>query len=130
MSVSYDVLKDQQADQRLRTVLDEAIKHHVFPTDVSTDYLRRLIDVIRAHSKAIMSYDPPQLAQELHIIRPEIVSVLSEASGQQIAADLGWGQYTQGHLSFYQVPGDHFSMMTGDNAAQVARLANDCLALD
>jgi len=127
MSVSYEELRDQEPDQRLRTVLDEAIKHEVVPPDVSTDHIRRLIDVCRAHSKAIIDYVPPMLAQELHIVRPEKVSVLAEASGQEVAANLGWDEYTKSRMNFYTVPGDHFSMMTGENAECLARLVEKCL---
>jgi myxalamid-type polyketide synthase MxaB len=127
MSVSYEELRDQEPDQRLRTVLDEAIKHEVVPPDVSTDHIRRLIDVCRAHSKAIIDYTPPMLAQELHIVRPEKISVLAEASGQEVAANLGWDEYTKSRMNFYNVPGDHFSMMTGENAESLARLVEKCL---
>ena len=127
MAVSYEKLRCQHPDERIRTVLDEAIKHQVVPPDVSTDHIRRLIDVCRAHSRAIMDYQPPKLAQEVHIFRPAETSVLMEASGQHISADLGWTPFVTERLNFFQVPGDHFSMMTGDNAACLAHLIRECL---
>ena len=128
MSVSYEQLQNQNRDERLQTVLHEAIKHHVVPPDVSTDHIRRLIDVARAHSGAIMKYEPPQLALEVNIIRPEDVSVLAKASGQKIAADLGWSDFITRPFNSYQVPGDHFSMSTRENATHLARQINACLA--
>ena len=127
MAVSYEKLRCQHPDERIRTVLDEAIKHKVVPPDVSTEHIRRLIDVCRAHSRAIMEYEPPKLAQEVHIFRPAEVSVLKEASGQEIAADLGWDSFATERFNFYQVPGDHFSMMTGENAVKLARLIRECI---
>lgn len=127
MKVSYEKLRSQHPDERIQTVLDEAIKHQVVPPDVSTDHIRRLIEVCRAHSQAIMNYQPPQLAQEVHIFRPTELSVLMEASGQHIAHDLGWDQFITVPFKFYQVPGDHFTMMTGDNASRLAQLIGECL---
>ena len=127
MKVSYEKLRCQHPDERMRAVLDEAIKHKVVPPDVSIDRLRRIIDVCRAHSRAIMDYEPPKLAQEVHIFRPAERSVLMEASGQQIAADLGWDLFITAKFNFYQVPGDHFSMMTGENATRLAELIGKSL---
>ena len=130
MVVSYDDLRRQQPEQRIQTVLSEAVKHKVFPPDVSADHIRRLIDVCRAHSRAIMDYKPPKSGHEVHIFRPGDVSVLMEASSQKLTADLGWNQYLTNRFNFYQIPGDHFSMMTGDNAARLARLINECIGND
>jgi myxalamid-type polyketide synthase MxaB len=127
MAVSYEKLRCQPPDQRIRTVLDEAIQHKVVPPDVSTDHIRRLIDVCRAHSRSIMEYQPPKLAQVVHIFRPAEVSVLKEASRREIAADLGWDSFATERFNFYQVSGDHFSMMTGENASRLARLIRECM---
>ncbi|MGA2031843.1 MAG: SDR family NAD(P)-dependent oxidoreductase, partial [Thermoguttaceae bacterium] len=84
MQVSYEALRAQGAEERLQTTLDEAIRHGVLPAEMSVDFLRRTIDVCRAHVQAVMEYVPPTLDQTLHVFRPQETEVLAEASGQFI----------------------------------------------
>ena len=51
--------------------------------------------------------------------------MLTEASGQSQAEDLGWGSLVQ--LQSHVVPGHHFTMMTGPNAAKLAEKVDQML---
>ena len=55
----------------------------------------------------------------VHLLRPEDTGILSEATRQSHADDLGWGALVK--LRSDQVPGHHFTMMTGPNAVLLAR---------
>ncbi|OHB69486.1 MAG: hypothetical protein A2V70_10225 [Planctomycetes bacterium RBG_13_63_9] len=127
MSVSYDELHSQGPEQRLETVLHEAKRHRVVPADVSADHIRRLIEVCKTHVRIVMDYTPVPFQQHLHIFRPMDTSALSEASGQSVDQDLGWGSVVGQNLTLREVPGNHFSMMTGENADQLAELLANCL---
>ena len=54
----------------------------------------------------------------VQLVRPEDTGMLTEASGQSHAEDLGWGSLVR--LQTHVVPGHHFTMMTGPNAATLA----------
>jgi len=119
MAVSYDELHSQDSQQQLETVLREAQHHNVLPAEVGVEHLRRLVDVCRAHVQAIMEYHLEPLAQPVHFFRPVEAGMLSEASGQTLDKDLGWRPY-MAQLNFHEVPGDHFSMMSGENGRILA----------
>jgi myxalamid-type polyketide synthase MxaB len=127
MSVSYRQLRSQDAEQRLQTVLDEAKRHSVVPSEVSTDHIRRLIEVCKIHVRLVMDYTPPPLEQPLHIFRPADTTTLVEASGKSQEVDLGWGRVVGEHMTLHEVPGNHFTMMTGENVRQLSELLRDCL---
>ena len=127
MSVNYEQLRSQDPKQRLRTVLAELQDHNVVPQDVMPQHVGWLIDVCRSHVRAIQGYDLHSIDHPIYIIRPETLGVLAEASGQQVAADLGWGSVVSDQLRMHETPGDHFSMMTGEHASRLAQLLNDCL---
>ena len=120
MRVSYAELKKLGAEDALETVLQEAKRNNVLPTDVAVDHLRRLIDVCREHVRAVMEYQPESLHLPVDMFRPADTSALAEASGQTLADDLGWGDVLGDLLSTHTVPGDHFSMMTGDHVITLA----------
>jgi len=121
MQVRYEELHKLGAEQSLPAVLQEAKRHQVLPADVSVDQLRRLIDVCRDHVHAVMAYQPESFGQRVLMFRPDDTSALAEASGQTLQHDLGWGDVLRDRLTTRTVPGDHFSMMTGDNVVVLAR---------
>ena len=129
MTVSYEQLRGQDADQRLQTVLNEAKQYNVVAPQATTDHIRRLIDVCRKHVRAIREYIPQPLKQTVHLIRPAETSVLAKASGQDVAEDLGWGNLLGDRLQLHETPGDHFSMMKGDHATQLAASLNRLIDL-
>jgi len=59
-------------------------------------------------------------------VRPEQPDVLSRMTGQTLGPDLGWGEVIGDWLRLHTAPGDHFSMIQGGNAAQLAELVNAC----
>jgi thioesterase domain-containing protein len=91
-----------------------------------TDYIRRFVEVCRAHVQAIMGYAPPPLAQPLYFFRPADSGVLAEVAGERLDDDLGWGKVTPS-VVLHQVPGDHFSMLVGENANCLAERLAVCL---
>jgi thioesterase domain-containing protein len=128
MKVDYESLKEQQFEGALQMVFDEAKRHSVLPRDSSIDYLRRLVAVCRENSRAIMQYELRPLDRPVQLFRPENARVLADASGKTLSADLGWGSILGDRMAIYEVPGDHFSMMTGERAIALGDRLLDCLA--
>ena len=74
-----------------------------------------------------MRYEPEPLEHPVHLIRPRETDVLAEAASQSLDHDLGWGRILGERLQLREVPGDHFSMMLGENARHVADVLVGCL---
>ena len=51
--------------------------------------------------------------------------MLSEATSQSYADDLGWSAHAE--LLVHQVPGHHFTMMTGDNSNILAEMIDELI---
>jgi acyl transferase domain-containing protein/thioesterase domain-containing protein/acyl carrier protein len=126
MQVALEELRGLGREERFQFALAEAKRQGVLPAEVSTEYIRRFIEVCRAHVQAIMNYVPPPIGQPLHLFRPAETGVLTEATGQSLANDLGWGTIVS-EVVLHLVPGDHFSMLTGDNARRLAAALAECL---
>lgn len=144
MQVDYEQLKKQHQEAALRTVFGEATRHGVLPPKASIEYLRRLVSVCREHSRAIVHYEPENrshtptdhgepptdglqnqhvtravktFTRPVYLFRPRNTKVLADASGKQLSRDLGWHDVLGDRLVIQEIPGDHFSMMTEENAS-------------
>ena len=126
MSVSHDELRLLGSEERLETVLAEAKRRKVVPAGVTADHIGRLIEVCKAHVRLTLAYAPPPFEQPLLFFRPAEKGVLAEATGQTLTSHLGWG-HVAGKLTLVEMPGDHFSMMIGDNARRLAKRLTESL---
>ena len=75
MHVSYQQLRENDSEQALELVLEQARKNGVLPSDTPVAHLRRLIEVCKQNVHAIMQYVPPTLSQPVHFFRPEDTTV-------------------------------------------------------
>ncbi len=125
MEISYKDLRAQNAEQAISKVLRLAIEHGVLPPKTTHEFLDRLIAVCKQHVEILQTYQPPPCAMPVQLLRPEDTGMLSEATGQSHADDLGWGSLVQLHT--HRVPGHHFTMMTGPNAASLAAKLDELL---
>jgi myxalamid-type polyketide synthase MxaB len=128
MEVDYQELKRLGAEQSLHYVLDQARKHQVLPANASIAYLQRLVHVCRDHVRAIRDYELKPISQTVEMIQPSDTSALAEASGQVLGDELGWRAVVGDRLTVDSVPGDHFSMLTGEHAPILARAVERRLA--
>jgi myxalamid-type polyketide synthase MxaB len=118
MELNYEELKRQDNGQAIARVLSLGIEHRVLPPSATGEYLERLINVCKRHVEFLQTYKPPMCGLAIELLRPEDTGMLSEATGQSYADDLGWSEFAQ--LRVHQVPGHHFTMMTGTNAPVLA----------
>ena len=121
MDVSYEELKTLEGVAQFERVLREAQRQQVVPEDVSSAYVRHLVDVAKTHVGFIKHYEPATIEAPVHLFRPSEGRVLADMSGQDLRDDLGWGQLLGDRLRVHRSPGDHFSMMLGDSAAALAK---------
>lgn len=75
-----------------------------------------------------MNYRPLPIDQPVTMYRPRQSAVLSLASGRQLTDDLGWAPILGDSLEVQRVTGDHFSMLTGQNAEHLGSAIADQLS--
>ena len=127
IDVSYEELKAQGLEESLSTVLREAKRSRVLAPGASVDDLGRQIAVCREHVRILMQYKPAPSSFPVQLLYPADTSVLAEASRRRLTKDLGWREILSDGLSLREVPGHHFSMMLGENAAALGNLLEECI---
>jgi myxalamid-type polyketide synthase MxaB len=118
--IEYAELKEMRSTEALDRILNETKQHGILPSSATREDLERRIDMCRHHLRAAMNYQPKPIGQTVSMYRPQQSAVLSLASGRQLTDDLGWAPILGDHLQIHRVSGDHFSMLTGSNAGQLA----------
>jgi myxalamid-type polyketide synthase MxaB len=127
MQVSYASLRELDPEEALRVVLEQAKEHDVLPVSATVPYLRQRIDACKDHVRAIRAYQPLAFEQSVTLFKPTDSTALTKASGQELAWDLGWGSILGDQLTIVEAPGDHFSMMTGDDVGRLSDQLQACL---
>jgi acyl transferase domain-containing protein/thioesterase domain-containing protein/acyl carrier protein len=122
MRVNYEQLLALAPHERFPTALAEARKQGTIPAETPEEYIRRIVHVGEANVRAIQSYEPRQIAGDVQFFIPIIKGGLAEIAGIQLTEerDHGWSDFCENSVDLHTVPGDHFSMMTGDGADQIA----------
>jgi myxalamid-type polyketide synthase MxaB len=126
-NLPYDQLRSLDETARWEFAFQIARTHGAVPPDSSPEHIRGVVQAARAHATMILNYTIAPFEQTVHLVRPEQPNVLSAMTGQTLGPDLGWGQVLGERLQLHQSPGDHFSMMNGPSAAQLAALLGACL---
>jgi NADPH:quinone reductase-like Zn-dependent oxidoreductase/thioesterase domain-containing protein/NAD(P)-dependent dehydrogenase (short-subunit alcohol dehydrogenase family)/acyl carrier protein len=122
MRVNYEQLLALAPHERFPTALAEARKLGTIPAETPEEYIRRLVHVGEANVRAIQSYEPRQVAGDVQFFIPIVKGGLAEIAGVQLTEerDHGWSDFCESGADLHTVPGNHFSMMTGDGASQIA----------
>ena len=118
MQVEADLLGGLTDAEAIEAVLDLGIRNGVLPSHATRDFLHRLITVCKQHVRILQCHHPSSTSSPVMMIRPEDTSVLAQAAGQDLADDLGWGEFAP--LSLHRISGHHFTMMLAENASQLA----------
>jgi len=118
--IEYAELKEMRTNEALDRILIETKKHGILPASATRADLERRIDMCRYHLRAAMNYQIHPIDQSVTMYRPRQAAVLSLASGRQLTDDLGWAPILGNQLHVQRVAGDHFSMLTGQHAQELA----------
>jgi amino acid adenylation domain-containing protein len=97
-----------------RQILDEQVKQVA-----SAESLPLSISLLRT----MVDYSPKPYSGDMVLLRA------SEYYSGDTAFDPqnGWGKFVRGKLAVYQVPGNHLTMLHGDNVGEMARLLHKAL---
>ena len=128
--VDYDELLALPAAERFQAALAEAKRQGTVPETTPEAYIRRLVKVGEANVRAIQTCELRPLAAPVHLFIPSVEGGLAQIAGREWdeSGDHGWGSEVGQPLELHQVPGDHFTMMVGAGADQIARQLEPLLA--
>ncbi|MCP3803855.1 amino acid adenylation domain-containing protein [Allokutzneria sp. A3M-2-11 16] len=101
----------------LDDVAEHAINARVFPEETAHDEVRRLFHMFTANRRALTSYRPGVIDQDVTLLR-------ATASPQRFAqsdATYGWAEWTTGRVEVIDVPADHLTIIEEPHVGVVAK---------
>lgn len=123
VQLEYQAMAALSPDERFRHAVAEARRHGIVPRETPEAYIRRLVGVGEANVRVIQQYRPQRLSATVHLFVPLKKGGLAEVSGRTMPEDEdhGWSREIGQTFDLHTVPGDHFTMMLGGGATQLAR---------
>ncbi len=134
--IDYNEISALPREERFPSVLAKARQQGTVPAETPESLIRRLVRVGEANVRVIQGYEPTTLAARVHLFVPVIKGGLAEVSGRDMpeVEDHGWSTQVGQPIELYTLPGDHFTMMVGEGAAQLAiqlaKLMSEPAAID
>ncbi|WP_230253331.1 type I polyketide synthase [Rhodopirellula halodulae] len=122
MHLTSDELEDVRGTDRIwQRVLEEAQRAGVLSQSASPEMVRKLIDTSRQHVKFIKGYQINPKSPSVQLILPESTTALESSSGENWTDHLDWSTRLASEVRSEQTSGDHFSMLTGEHARELAK---------
>ncbi|MEM6798019.1 MAG: SDR family NAD(P)-dependent oxidoreductase [Planctomycetota bacterium] len=123
IELDAEQLRQLPPQERFGAAVAEARRAGLAVGGADEAFLRRVVAVGVGLIRASRDYTPPQLAAPVHLFRPMIDGALPQADSRGVP-DHGWREAGVA-VEVHQVDGDHFTMMQGAGAEQIAeQLAN------
>jgi acyl transferase domain-containing protein/NADPH:quinone reductase-like Zn-dependent oxidoreductase/thioesterase domain-containing protein/NAD(P)-dependent dehydrogenase (short-subunit alcohol dehydrogenase family)/acyl carrier protein len=128
--VDYDELRALAPAERFQAAFAEAKRQGTVPAATPLEYIHRIVNVGAANVRAIQGFEPRPISAPVHMFVPTVEGGLAQIAGRpwDESGDHGWGSEVGQTLELHKVSGDHFTMMVGDGAAQIARVLESLLA--
>lgn len=127
IEVSVEKLSDLPPEARFAAALEQAREQGMFPPSVSDDYVHRLVEVASGLIRASQSYQPKPIDLRMQLFLPAVEGGLADVSDHQLPEDNGWQSLVGQSVEQTTVPGDHFTMMTGEGAKKLAEMLDNLL---
>jgi thioesterase domain-containing protein len=119
IDLSYDALQSLDSEGRLRLTLDRVQQVAFLPVDFGEDYARRFLNVTRAHLRALAACQP--IVSDVPLVLFRAADSQDTSHDPATTRDLGWRRLV-GDLAAETVPGNHVTMLAGDQARRLAQL--------
>jgi thioesterase domain-containing protein len=116
-------LQQRGPDAQLEVLISRARSAGVLPSDVDAAQLRRMLQVYKANTQAMMHYEPQPYAHPLILFRAR-----EELHHSQGDRTLGWGTVAQGPVEIAIVSGSHYTLLTPPHVAVLADQLDQVLA--
>ncbi|MGI9454936.1 MAG: SDR family NAD(P)-dependent oxidoreductase, partial [Aeoliella sp.] len=128
IEMSLDNLAQLAPEDRFADALRQAREQGMFPPSVNDEYVHRLVAVGVGLIRASKGYEPKPLGIEMQLFQPATSGGLEDISGHKIPEDNGWESIVNQPTHRTKIPGDHFTMMTGDGAKEMAAILDKLLS--
>jgi thioesterase domain-containing protein len=122
--IDYDQLRTLPPAERFQFALVEARRFGIVPAGTPEEFIRRLVGVGEGNVRAIQSYRPQPTRCLAEIFLPVVKGGLSEIAQRNIdeEGDHGWTDAVGQSIGLHVVPGNHFTMLQGEGAVEIARI--------
>jgi amino acid adenylation domain-containing protein len=113
-------------DRLFDAILRRAIEARIVPAESSPQLIRRLYEIFHANSHAVLNYRHESLDRDITLLRsteqlPAVAAHVHRVVGSRFTSPTnGWERLAPRSLTVIDVPGDHLSMMSEPNIADVA----------
>jgi len=127
LEVTREQLAGLPAEERFSSAVAYAKHAGLFAGAVDEAYLHRVVSVGVGLIRASGQYEPQPLSAPVHLFRPTVDGALPQVSSNTGGDDHGWRSATGQAVEVHPIQGDHFSMMTGAGAKQLAQQLDQLL---
>jgi acyl transferase domain-containing protein/thioesterase domain-containing protein/acyl carrier protein len=127
VQLNYDELKRLEPDAQLEHVLAEARKLGVISALLDADSVRRFLNLCKANLRIMMHNELKPCELPVHFFRAATGDLINQKIRHDDAGDYGWGELVGKSLVVHEVPGDHVTMLTGENAMNLAARLRECI---
>ena len=118
------------------SILRHAIEARIVPAESSPQLIRRLYEIFRANYEATLNYRHEPLDRDITLLRsteelPAVLACPHRIVGSMFTSPTnGWERLTPRSLTVIDVAGDHLSMMSEPNIADVAAKLEAAMKLE
>jgi acyl transferase domain-containing protein/NADPH:quinone reductase-like Zn-dependent oxidoreductase/thioesterase domain-containing protein/NADP-dependent 3-hydroxy acid dehydrogenase YdfG/acyl carrier protein len=120
--LSMDQLAGLPEAERFAAAFEEAKRAGVIPAEVDEAYVRRLVAVGEALVLASRGYTPKPQSFDVLFFKPTVEGGLAELSEQTGTNLDAWRSLLGRDLHELVVPGNHFTMVSGEGARRIAEV--------
>jgi thioesterase domain-containing protein len=103
LSRAFNDVRQLPLEDQLAYMLDRALAENLVPAGMELDYLQRLFRVFKTNREALRAYAPGVYAGQI-----AYVQAVGNDPGD---ASNNWSEFALGGVDFYQLPGDHYSIL-------------------
>jgi myxalamid-type polyketide synthase MxaB len=122
MHLATDELREARTTGKIwERVLEEAQRAGVLSQSASPEMVRKLIDTSRQHVQFIKSYEVDPDSPCVQLILPVETTALESSSGERWTDHLDWASLLDKDVAVEQTNGDHFTMLIGEQARELAK---------
>ncbi len=127
VELSYDELAAISTSQRLDYVLEKAKAGGVVSALFDRAFVERFINLCKANLRIMMNNELTPCDLPVQFFRAASADLIAEKIRGDAGDDYGWGELVGDSLTVHEVPGDHITMLTGDNARRLAARLTECI---
>ena len=130
ISSMTNLLRLEQEEQ-LGHIIEQARAASIIPPDIRQDRVRPLFNVFKSHAQAVSRYEPKKFHGRITLLRA--ADGIQKRQSGDISHDGfeartdGWASLAAGGIDYFEVPGDHFTMVRHPHVQTLAEILQTCI---